>query len=117
MLLALVRHGTVAAASRACKVAQSTIYRHLEDADFKHKLRSLRSEMLEHAFQSIQDSTQDAARTLRELMNNEKCPFVVRASVARTVMELAVKGAEIQEFQQRLEHLEANLNKLEEKPR
>lgn len=111
-LRALLECGSVAEAAKACKVSQATLYRYLQDKDFKNRLRGLRCESLEHSIQSLQNYTSEAAEALRRFVYDEKCPYPVRASSARAIIELAFNGAKLADFNQRIEEVEAMVAEL-----
>jgi molybdenum-dependent DNA-binding transcriptional regulator ModE len=106
LLAALLSEPSVAKAAKAAKVSESTAWRTLRDPAFQTDYRAARRDAVEHAITRLQSDAADAARVLREVANDKKAPASARVSAAKTILEQAMKGVELQDVIERLDKLE-----------
>ncbi len=103
-LAALLESSSVTEAAQKCGLSQKTLYRFLEDDDFKREYRSARRQAFENSIAQIQSASGEAVETLRQNLHCEN-PFVeVRA--AQIILDNAYKGIELLELMERIERLE-----------
>jgi hypothetical protein len=107
LIVALASGATVEDAARAGGVSRATVYRRLEDADFKRQIADARSEMLARAVGTLADASTAAAATLRALLEADS--ESVRLGASRSILELGTKLRESEELAQRIAALEAQL--------
>jgi hypothetical protein len=106
LLLALACGASVDAAARQCGVAERTIYRRLEDPEFRSRLQALRSDMVRRSAGMLTAAANTAVSTLLSLQK-ESVADNVRLGAARAILELGMKIREIAELEIRIAALEA----------
>jgi hypothetical protein len=108
LLLALACGATVDQAARQCQLSPRTVYRRLEDGDFRRRLQGLRADMVQRTAGALTAAASEAVRTLLELLR-APAQAHVRLGAARSVLELGVKLREAAELEERLAALEERL--------
>jgi len=103
-LIALLGSNSIRDAARACGLSEVTIYRYLNDQEFRREYREARRQSVENAIGLIQQSTNEAAETLARNLHCESPAVEVRT--AQIIMETAIKGLETMEILERLDRLE-----------
>jgi HEAT repeat protein len=111
LLLALACGASVESAARQCKLCVRTVYRRLEDPDFRRRLHELRADMFQRTAATLTAAGSEAVRTLLELLKSPNPP-ATRLGAARSVLEMGMKAREFAELEERLAALEgqAELN-------
>jgi hypothetical protein len=107
LLLALACGATVEAAARQCTISERTIYRRLEDAEFKKRLAQVRAGMVDRSAGMLTAAAGEAVRTLLTLQK-DSTP-AARLGAARTILEMGLKVRQIVELEQRMAELEATI--------
>ena len=105
LLLALACGATVEAAARQCGLSDRTVYRRLQDGEFKRRLEAVRADMVQRSAGMLTAAAGEAVRTLLALQK-ESAPAAVRLGAARAVLELGVKLRQLVELEQRVAELE-----------
>lgn len=105
-IAALLSTRTVRDAAKKCKLSETTLYRLLQTPDFKTKFRAARRELVEATTAQLQQDGADAAKALREIVNNKKAPASVRVSAAKVILEQGIKAVELVDLSERLDRLE-----------
>lgn len=105
LLLALACGATVEAAARQCGLSDRTVYRRLQDPEFKKKLENVRSDMIQRSAGMLTAAAGEAVRTLLSLQK-EAIPAAVRLGAARAILEIGIKLRQMAELEQRLTELE-----------
>lgn len=108
-LAALISSPTLAEAAKVASVAESTLFRWLNEDGFREAYRAARREAVEHATTRLQADCGVAVRVLREIAEDERAPASARVAAARIILEGAIRGVELMDLQNRLERLEAAL--------
>jgi len=107
-IIALIEEPTIREAAKVAGVGQTTLYRWLrEDENFQNDYREARRQVVQKAIGALQRATGDAVKTLQDVMRDAEAPASARVSASKTVLEMAIKGVE-------LEDLEARVGRLEE---
>jgi hypothetical protein len=106
-LAALLAHPTVRDAAKAANVAEGTLWRYLSDPTFSAHYKQARREVTDHLIMRMQADSTKAARILLEVAEDTASPASARVSAARTIIEQALKGAELRDLMDRIEALEA----------
>jgi hypothetical protein len=104
LLLALACGATVDAAARQCGISERTIYRRLEDAEFKKRLQRVRADMVGRSAWMLTGAAGEAIRTLLTLQK-DSTP-AVRLGAARTILEMGLKIRQMVDLEQRMAELE-----------
>jgi hypothetical protein len=105
LIAALAGGSTIRDAASQAGVAESTVYRRLDDANFCRQVSEVRGEMLERAVGAMADASTKAAGKLKDLLDAES--EHVQLSAARSILELGVKLREATELEKRIAELEA----------
>jgi hypothetical protein len=105
LLIALACGSTVEAAAAKAGLGERTVYRRLEDPDFREKLQEFRGKMVERASAMLSASGMEAVKTLLGLLERS-IPHVVRLGAAKAILELGMKLRDLLEVEQRLAALE-----------
>ena len=107
-MAALAGGATVQDAARQAGVSERTVYRRLDDAEFRQAVMEARAELVARAVAMLAEAGTEAVTTLRALLE-EPTPPAVRLGAARAVLELGTKLRESEELEQRLATLEDQL--------
>ena len=103
---ALLIHPTMLAAAAAAGVGEVTLWRWLQIPEFKEQYRLARREAVSQAVGHLQGACSIAVVALTDVAQDVNCPASARVSAARTVLELALKGVELEDLAVRVEELE-----------
>lgn len=110
---ALLSCKSMAAAAATLKVSEVTLWRWLQEEDFKKAYREARSQVVSQAIGQIQNACTEAVQTLSDVMADLEAPASARVSAAKTVLETAFKTVEIEDLEERISELEARLGEME----
>lgn len=106
-LLALVTCATLAEAAKMCGVSEVTLWRWQQEPAFAAAYADIRRRAIEQAFTTLQANCGEATRTLVSLLQDVTTPPAVRVSACRSVLEYALRGAELIDMNARLSALES----------
>ena len=109
-IAALLAEPTLAAAAQAAGVNESTLWRWFQSPAFADAYRLARREAMAYAMARIQAALSEAVDTLRAVMADDDAPAGSKVSAARTVIDTAVKVAEIEDLEARVRLLEARID-------
>ena len=110
-LRALLEHPTIAAAAESCNLSERTLYRYLEDKDFREEYRRLRARLVEEVVAELQKGGVEAVGVLRRNFGAESESAQLRA--ARTVLEFMLRGTEFVDLEARIAALEEGTDETE----
>jgi hypothetical protein len=105
LLLTLACGATVENAARQCQLCKRTVYRRMEEPDFKKRLQALRTDMVQRTAGALTAAGSEAVRALLELLRGARAE-AVRLGAARSVLEIGMKAREFAELEERLAALE-----------
>ena len=108
-IAALLIHPTMLAAAAAAGVGEVTLWRWLQIPEFKEQYRLARREAVSQAVGHLQGACSIAVLALTDVAQDVNCPAGARVSAARTVLELALKGVELEDLTVRVEELESQV--------
>lgn len=111
LAVALASGASVAQAATRCGVSERTVYRRLEDPDFRQQVDRLRAQMVGRAVGKINNNMARAADKLRRLLESKN--ESVALSAARTILEAGQRLREHSDMEQRLTKLEEALRRQE----
>jgi hypothetical protein len=106
LLAALLQGEPVASAAKQAGLSERTAYRRLQEPAFQRALAQGRTRALACAVMRLVDGSARAAGTLCELASTARQDGV-RLMAARSVLDYALKGAELLDLVARIEALEA----------
>ncbi len=106
-LAALLANPSVREAAEAAKNSEATLWRYLRDPAFSERYKAARRDVTDHLIMRLQADSTKAARVLLEVAEDTNAPASARVSAARTIIEQALRGAELRDLTDRIEALEA----------
>ena len=105
-IAALLIHPTMLAAAATAGVGEVTLWRWLQIPEFKEQYRLARREAVSQAVGHLQSACSVAVLALTDICQDVNSPASARVSAAKTVLELALKGVELEDLAVRVEELE-----------
>lgn len=103
----LVASPTLSEGTEMAHVGRTTLWRWMQDDDFRQELERLRKEAAELAHAELNGLMFKAAQVLGEAMEDPNA--YVRLRAARTAISAGFKANESKEFQERLDRVEDEL--------
>ncbi len=97
--------GTVENAAQRANISERSVYRRLEDPEFKQLLKDFRSEVTKRTAGVLCAASIEAVKTLIGLMERN-CSPATRLGAARTVLEFNLRLREVIDVEERLAELE-----------
>jgi hypothetical protein len=104
---ALLTEPTILLAADKVGSSEATIHRWLRDEAFNKAYKEARRALISQTISSLQQTTNQAVNTLREVMGNVEAPASSRVQASRTILEMAFKAYEMEDLAARVEELEA----------
>ena len=104
-LAALLASPTIADAAAAAGVGVRTVHTWLTDPVFEAAYRTARRDAVQQATARLQQASTDAVSTLVDLLQSARP--AIQLAAARSILELAIKNVELDDFAARLAALEA----------
>lgn len=105
-IAALLTCPTLAEAATAAGISEPTLWRWLARPDFQDAYRTARREAVSQAVAHLQQASTEAVETLRRIMQDPEKSVTARVTAARTVLEFAIKGVELEDLAARIAALE-----------
>ena len=106
-LSALLTSTTIESAAKRAGVSDRTLHVYLNDPAFKRAYLAARRRMVEQSVGVLQQAATGAVATLVRNLKCGNAPVEVRA--AQVILDMAFKGVEMLELEQRLAALEASV--------
>ena len=103
---ALMVHPTMAKAAAAAGVGEVTLWRWTQRPVFKEEYRLAKREAVSQAVGNLQNACSVAVLALTDISQDVNCPASARVSAAKSILELALKGVELEDLAVRVEELE-----------
>ena len=110
-LVALLENPTVAAAAEASGISQPTLFRYLQQPDFRKKYQEAKKSIVDSALAQLQRATSDAVTVLTTLMNDTAISPAPRINAAKAILTFSVQTSQIEDLLRRIEALEGELLK------
>lgn len=111
-LAALLANSMIKEAALAAGVSETTIWRYLQDEKFVSRYRAARRDAVNFAVMNLQQNACEAAKVLCQIASDESAPHSSRVAAARTIIDQAVRGVEMDEMQARIDNLEERIKKI-----
>jgi hypothetical protein len=102
-LSALLATATVREAAELARTPERTAYHWLARSDFQKLYAQARRDALHQATSRLQAISGAAVEVLRTIMEDATMPAPARVSAARAVLDTAIKAAELDDLQTRLD--------------
>jgi len=106
LLAALLGAARISDAAKVAGISEATALRYMKEPDFITAYRELRAEAVTHAVAQLSASASDAVATLRAVASDEDAPASSRVAAARSILDLAIRGVELDGLNARVEQLE-----------
>ena len=110
-MFALLSEPTISKACKKAHISEKTAYTWLKNPYFQMHFKKLKYDFIKNTTAKLQANTLRAVDTLVNIMENENLSALARVQSARTILEFAYKGAEIEDIQDRLDKLEKQEDK------
>jgi hypothetical protein len=104
-IAALLSYPTVEAAAKAVGIGNVTAWRLRKDPAFAKQYRETTREAMRQAAAQLQSAAREAVDVLRAIQSKADSE-AARVSAARTILDMALKAADMEDIQQRLDALE-----------
>jgi hypothetical protein len=104
-IAALWSYPTVEAAAKAVGIGRVTAWRLRKDPAFAQRYREATRDAMRHAAAQLQGAAREAVDTLRAIQSKADSE-AARVSAARTILDMALKAADLEDVQRRLDALE-----------
>ena len=111
-IAALLVHASMSEAATAADIGEVTLWRWMQIPAFKEQYRSARREAVSQAVGHLQSSCSVAVVALTNIAQDVSCPASARVSAAKTVLEMAIKGVELEDLAARVEELELQVTRV-----
>jgi hypothetical protein len=103
---ALLSASSLREAAKEAGIAEATLHRWLKDEAFQTAYRAAKREVVNHAICRLQRSSGQAVKTLEDVMKDGGSPATSRVSAAKIILEMALKGVEVEDLEKRITDLE-----------
>jgi hypothetical protein len=94
------------AAATSAGITTVTLWRYLKDETFRDAFRDARREAVSLAVSQLQRASNQAVDTLLNVANDADAAPGARVSAAKTILEMSLKGVELEDLAARIEFLE-----------
>ena len=105
LVTALACGGTVESAAQRAGLSERSVYRRLENPQFKRMLQDFRAELMKRTAGVLSAASLEAVKTLHALMDRN-CSAATRLGAARSVLELNLRMRNVLEIEERLLEVE-----------
>jgi hypothetical protein len=104
-IMALLANPGVETAAESVGISRVTAWRWMQDPAVVQRLTGVRRQSMQHAMMRLQAAASAAVACLCEVQQDVESGSA-RVSAARTILEMALRAAEIGDIEERLERLE-----------
>jgi len=105
-IAALLNHRTTEEAANAVGIGVTTLFRWLNEPEFRTAYLKARREAVSQAIARMQQAAGAAGVTILKLMTDPNVPAAVRFRAAESVFDIAIKGIETEDIEARIAELE-----------
>jgi hypothetical protein len=105
-IAALLNHRTTEEAAKAVGIGVTTLFRWLNEPEFRAAYLKARREAVSQAIARMQQAAGAAGVTILKLMTDPNVPAAVRLRAAESVYDIAIKGIETEDIEARIAALE-----------
>ncbi len=108
VIAALLCSGSILAAAEKVGCSPRTIHRFLKNESFKIAYREAKSKLLDGALNQMRAASSEAVTGLIEIAKDVNATSSARVTAWRSILELAIKGDEVEFVKDKLIEAEAN---------
>lgn len=94
---ALMQNGTVKSTAQALGVCEKTLYKRMQEDDFKVAYEEIQESVLDVALNNLQSKLSSAIDTMCDIMNNADVNAAVRLQAATGILKYCILAAETKE--------------------
>ena len=102
----LMQHSSVEKAAAALGFSDVTLWRWMQKEDFQNAYRKARRDAFAQSIARLQHASNAAVATLLKVMVDKDAPAASRVRAAAHMLDNALRGMELEEFEVRLQKLE-----------
>jgi len=106
---ALLTEPTIPEAAKKAGVHERTLYRWLQDEEFKNEYNKAKRQLVDQALNYMQAITGTAIRKLNEIIEADDTPPNVKVSAIKTLLDNVVKIREVEELEKEIEEIRQQL--------
>lgn len=107
LIASLLSEPTYEKAAKAAGCSKATVIRRMRDPEFRAAYRAARRDLLEATLARLQQASGEAVQTLRRAMRCRSAS--TRVTAARSILDYALRAAELMDLEERVEALEQRL--------
>jgi len=106
-IMELLRNPTVRDASQQAQVGERTLWRWLQEDDFREAYMEARKQAFSRALGLLQQALSEAVLVLKDVMNNPETRDSSRVSSAKAILDTGLKAMELDDLEERISRLES----------
>lgn len=106
-IMELLRNPTVKDASQQAGVGERTLWRWLQDVDFREAYMEARKQAFSRALGLLQQALSEAVLVLKDVMSNPESRDSSRVSSAKAILDTGLKAMELDDLEERISRLES----------
>lgn len=110
-IISLLQMPTISEAAKQAGIGEATLWRWLQNIEFQERYREAKRQAVAQAITRLQQVSTEAVEALRTIMKDAEAKDSARVSAAKAVLEMALKGSELEDLAARLEQLERLIEK------
>jgi hypothetical protein len=114
---ALLQAQSLREAAKEAGISEATLHRWLKLEAFQEAYRAAKREVVNFAICRLQRSSGKAVETLEGIMKGAGNPATSKVSAAKIVLEMALKGVEVEDLERRIADLEKFVRQQNEGPK
>ena len=107
----LISEPSISESACSAGVGVVTLWRWMKLPQFKEQYRVARREAVSQAICQLQGASTVAVWTLKDIAGNRVLPSSARVAAAKTILEMSIKGIELEDLAIRVEDLELHVTK------
>lgn len=110
-IISLLQMPTISEAAKQAGIGEATLWRWLQNIEFQERYREAKRQAVAQAITRLQQVSTEAVEALRTIMKDAEAKDSARVSAAKAVLEMVLKGSELEDLAARLEQLERLIEK------
>ncbi len=106
LIVALLEHPTLEKAAASIGISDVTLWRWMKKPEFAEAYRKARRDAFSQSVARLQHASSAAVGTLLRIMTDREAPAASRVRAADVVLQIALRGIEMEDLEARLNTLE-----------